>query len=193
MLKEACELGFDSCVVVHDGPLPVAEISALRGRLISEDSVKAVFARTRNVPSGIDLVMIEARDAAFNRGVLSLRGKAILRGISRAPPKSFDHVCARLAAQHQIAIDLDLYPLLHERGGPRQGVFRRYEDLIQLYRRFKFPLTISSDARSILDQRSVREISSLCSLFGMHAWEVAQALATPGEIAERKGPVEVIQ
>ncbi|MDD1673123.1 MAG: ribonuclease P [Methanomicrobiales archaeon] len=193
MLKEACELGFDSCIVIHDGPLPAAEITALRGWIISEDSVKAVLARMRNVPSGIDLVMVEARDAAFNRGALSLRGIDILRGISRAPPKSFDHVCARLGAQHQIAIDLNLYPLLHERGGARQEVIRRYEDLIQLCRRFKFPLTISSDAGSILDQRSVREISSLCSLFGMHAWEVTQALATPGEITNRKGPVEVVQ
>jgi ribonuclease P/MRP protein subunit RPP1 len=71
-------------------------------------------------------------------------------------------------------------------------VLQRYEDVLQLHRRFRFPLTISSGARSILDQRSVREITSLCSLFRMGTEEVFRALATCGEILERKGPVEEV-
>jgi ribonuclease P/MRP protein subunit RPP1 len=193
MLAEARELQFDSCVVISDNPLPeTGAVTALRGWIIGEDSVKAAMNRARKIPAGVDLVMVEARDGGFNRGVLSLRGLHILRGIHRTPPRSFDPVSARIAAQHRVAVDLDLSPLLYERKGSRQRVLQRYEDIIQLHRRIGFPLTISSSARSILGQRSIREITLLCSLFGMEAREVVEALATCGEIRERKGPVEVV-
>ncbi|MDD1678054.1 MAG: ribonuclease P [Methanomicrobiales archaeon] len=193
MLEEAQELRFDACVAVYDEPLPEGiALPALRGVIVSEDSIKAVVNRLRKVPAGTDLVMIEARDTAFNRGVLSLRGIHILRGIHRSPPRSFDQVSGRLAARNGIAIDLDLSPILSERKGGRQRALQRYEDVLQLQRRIHFPLTISSGARSILGQRSVREITSLCALFGMEKEEVALALAVCGEMQERTGPVTVV-
>jgi ribonuclease P/MRP protein subunit RPP1 len=193
MLGEARELQFDSCVVISDVPLPpVTLLPALRGWIISEDSVRGVVNRTRKVPAGTDVVMVEARDAAFNRGVLSLRGIHSLCGIHRSPPRSFDPVSARLAARHRVAVNLDLSPLLYERKGGRQRVLQRYEDVLQLHRRIRFSLTISTGARSILGQRSVREIISLCALFGMEAEEVHEALATWGTMQERSGPVRVV-
>jgi ribonuclease P/MRP protein subunit RPP1 len=193
MLAEAQELQFDSCVVISDDPLPeTGVLQALRGWIIREDSVRGVMSQTRKIPPGIDLVIVEARDVSFNRGVLSLRGIHILRGIHLSPPRSFDPVSARLAARHRVAVDLDLSPLLYERKGGRQRVLQRYEDVLLLHRRIRFPLTISSGARSILGQRSVREIVSLCSLFGMEPAEVAEALATCGRMRERTGPVEVV-
>jgi ribonuclease P/MRP protein subunit RPP1 len=192
MVREARELGFDSCVAVCQGNIPEpGDFRVLHGWIVSEQSVKAAMNRMRKAPAG-DLVMVDAGDAAFNRGILSTRGIHILRGIHRSPPRSLDHVSARLAARREVAIDIELYPLLHERKGGRQKVLQRYEDVLQLHRRFRFPLTISSGARSILDQRSVREITSLCSLFRMGTEEVFRALATCGEILERKGPVEEV-
>jgi ribonuclease P/MRP protein subunit RPP1 len=193
MLEEARELQFDSCVVITEDPLLKTTIlPALRGCILNEDSVRGVVGRMRKIPMGTDLVMVEARDAAFNRGVLSVKGLHILRGIQRSPPRSFDPVSARLAARHRIAVDLDLSPLLYERKGGRQRVLQRYEDVLQLHRRIRFPLTLSSGARSILGQRSVREMISLCGLFGMEAGEVAEALATCGMIRKRSGPVDVV-
>lgn len=194
MLGEARELQFDSCVAVTDAPLPAdLPLPALRGAILSEDSVRAVMNRMRKVPADVDLRMVEARDAAFNRGVLSLKGVQVLRGIHRAPPRSFDPVSARLAARHGVAVDLDLAPLIFERRGGRQRALQRYEDVLQLARRIRFPLTLSSGARSILGQRSVRETIGLCSLFGMDPEEVREALATFGTLQERTGPVRVVE
>jgi ribonuclease P/MRP protein subunit RPP1 len=193
MLGEARELKFDSCVAVWDGPLPPdAVLPVLRGWIIGEETVRAVVNRVRKIPEGTEVVMVEARDGAFNRGVFSLRGIQVLRGIHRSPFRSFDPVSARLAARHRVAVDLDLSPLLSERKGGRQRALQRYEDVLQLQRRIHFPLTISTGARSILGQRSVREIFSLCSLFGMETEEVEEALATFGEMRERRGSVEVL-
>jgi ribonuclease P/MRP protein subunit RPP1 len=53
-----------------------------------------------------------------------------------------------------------------------------------LYRRFEFPLTISSSARSVLALRAVREVTGLCSLFGMDETDVQAALAGVGRVTD---------
>ncbi|MGA9206115.1 RNase P subunit p30 family protein, partial [Methanoregula sp.] len=105
----------------------------------------------------------------------------------------FDHVVARIAAENITAIDIDLSPLISGRGHPRQKAIHRYLDLMVLHRRFEFPLTISSSARSVLGLRAVREVAGLCSLFGMDETDVREALAGVGRATEpRESIVKVI-
>jgi len=192
MALEAAELGFDSCVVVNDIQLPSSDIKLLKGSVITGASIKNVIAGLRKIPDRGDLVFVDARDSSFNRSVLSLNRIHVLRGVGKDPNQIIDHVGARLAAKRGIALDIDLHPVIHSREERRQQVLHRYEDLIQLQRRFHFPLTISTNASSILDQRSVREITLLCSLFGMERKEVYNALATPESFITRKKIVEVV-
>jgi ribonuclease P/MRP protein subunit RPP1 len=51
----------------------------------------------------------------------------------------------------------------------------RYRDILVLEQRYEFPLTISSHARSILEMRTVREITGLCSVVGMDISDVEKA------------------
>jgi ribonuclease P/MRP protein subunit RPP1 len=51
----------------------------------------------------------------------------------------------------------------------------RYRDILVLERRYEFPITLSSHARSILDMRAVRESAGLCSLIGMDIPDVEKA------------------
>lgn len=193
MALEAKELGFGSCVALTTQPIPVLPLKIIRGILLREETAKRVSTALRRVPAESGVVMVEAGESGFNRAVLSLRGIHVLKGIARTPQTSLDHVAARTAADHNIAVDIDLYPLVHERGMVRQKVLQRYEDLLVLHRRFRFPLTISSGARSILDQRSVRDMVLLCSLFRMSADEVRRALSSVEEITGRHGPVQVVR
>ena len=68
-----------------------------------------------------------------------------------------------------------------------------YRDILVLKRRYEFPITLSSHARSILDMRAVREIAGLCSLIGMDIPDVEMAffgvdiITTPPNL-----PVKVI-
>ena len=80
-----------------------------------------------------------------------------------------------MAADNRVAIDLDLSPLISGRGYSRQRAIHRYRDILVLERRFEFPITLSSHARSILDMRAVREITGLCSLIGMDTSDVEKA------------------
>jgi len=91
-----------------------------------------------------------------------------------------------------VAVDISMVPLIQYRGTKRQRALQRYEDILLLHRRYGFPLTISSGACSILEQRSVREIRGLCALFGMTGVEVSEALASVGRLIEPEQPVRVV-
>ena len=189
MAIEARELGFDQVVAVGGGgDVP----GVLRGTVISAPSVKEVVAAIQGIPRGSGVVMVNAGELAFNRAVIGLRGVRVLRGVHRAPKGSFNHVAAREAEARGIAVELDLSPLVEARGLPRQKAISRYREILQLARRYAFPCTIASNARSILGQRSVRDIVLLARLFGMEEEEVMGALSSLDSILAGRSPVRVV-
>jgi len=192
MAVEAGELGFDSIVVPDGTPFIYSGVRVIPAVLIAEESVRAVSGQLRKRGGGQSLVIVNAGENGFNRAVLNLKGVHILRNLYLTRKQSFNHVCARQAADRGVAIDLDLYPVIHTAGRTRQRVLVRFGELIRLYSRYRFPLTISSNARSVLDLRSVEEMTLLCSLFGMEEDDVQAALATVGGLLNLPGPVRVI-
>jgi ribonuclease P/MRP protein subunit RPP1 len=190
MALTARELGFDQ-VVASGGSGDVPGV--LRGTIISGASVKEVSSQVQGLPPGEAVVMVTAGDLAFNRAILGLRGVRVLKGIHRSPKGAFNHVAAREAEERGIAVELDLSPLVQERGVPRQKVIFRYRQIIDLHRRYRFPLTLASNARSILGQRSVREMVLLARLFGMEEAEVMGALSSLDTILGGRSPVQVVR
>jgi ribonuclease P/MRP protein subunit RPP1 len=193
MALEAGELGFDTVIAIGSGGFSCSGVRVLRGVLIQESVAKRVLERVRRCPAGTDIVIVDAGDPGFNRAVLSMRGIHILRHIQKTQKNSFDHIAARAAADHRIAVDLDLRPVIHTRGVERQRVLGRYAMILRLQRHYRFPLTLSSNARSILEQRSIRDFVRLCSLFGMEEPEVREALAAVDDLIRPRGPVQVVE
>lgn len=192
MAIEAGELGFDTIVVPDGLPIISCGVRVIPAALIAEESVRAVSGQIKKRGNGQSLVMVNAGENGFNRAVLNLKGVHVLRNLHLTRKQSFDHICARLAADRGVAVDLDLYPVIHAAGRTRQRVLVRFGELIRIYSRYRFPLTISSNARSVLDLRSVEEIILLCSLFGMEEDDVQAALSTVGGLMNPPGPVRVV-
>jgi ribonuclease P/MRP protein subunit RPP1 len=175
---EAAALGFDSLVAL-DTPSATTygDVEVRSGLFIRNAGMKDVIAQVKRVQDPRTVVSVKAGDAGFNRGVVGFRGVHILRGIHAADKNAFDHVTAKMAADNRVAIDIDLSCLIAARGIARQRAVQRYRDVLVLERRFEFPLTLSTYARSVLELRAVREVSGLCSLIGMDIPDVEQALA----------------
>ncbi len=172
MALEARFLGFDRLVApgISSGELYGIEVS--KGILIRDSPIKDLISRIRQEKNDTAVVSVQAGDNGFNRAVIGIRGVHILRGIQSADKTAFDHVAARMAADNRVAVDIDLSPLISGRGITRQRAIHRYRDILVLERRFEFPITLSSHARSILEMRAVREIAGLCSLIGMDTPDV---------------------
>jgi len=175
MALEAKALGFDRLVAADTPSGEFYGIEIYSGILIRDAAVRDLMSRIKRERNNEAVVSVQAGDNGFNRSVINLKGVHILRGLHSADKNAFDHVAAKMAADNRVAIDLDLSPVISGRGFTRQRAMHRYRDILVLERRYEFPITISSHARSILDMRAVREISGLCSLVGMDTPDVEKA------------------
>ena len=180
--REAGSLGFDSLVAMDTPAGSFDGVEILSGILVQDAPMRDVIARVKRAKDYGAVILVSARDNGFNRAAISLKGVHILRGIQAADKNAFDHVTAKMAADNNVAIDIDLSFLIGARGVVRQRAIHRYRDLLTFERRFEFPVSLSSHARSYLDLRAVREITGLCSLVGMDTPDVEKALDAVGRV-----------
>jgi ribonuclease P/MRP protein subunit RPP1 len=182
LMLEAKSLGYDGLVAI-DTPAGSSDgVEILSGVIIQDAPMRDVINRVKRAKDSGAVISVAARDNGFNRAVIGLRGVHILRGIQAADKTAFDHVTAKMAADNNVAVDIDLSVLIAARGVARQRAIHRYRDLLIFERRFEFPVTLSSHARSFLDLRAVREITGLCSLVGMDISGVERALDAVGRV-----------
>ncbi|MDD1685584.1 RNase P subunit p30 family protein [Methanoregula sp.] len=174
---EAAALGLDSLVAIDTPSATYGSVVVRNGVFLRKAGMKDVINQVKRGKDPSSVISVQAGDAGFNRGVVGLRGVHILRGVHAADKNAFDHVTAKMAADNRVAIDIDLSVLIAARGVTRQRAIQRYRDVLVLQRRFEFPLTLSSYARSVLDLRASREISGLCSLVGMDMYDVEKAFS----------------
>jgi len=177
MALEARDLGFDSIVAIDAPPLEYGGVRVCPGILIRDTAAKDVINRVKRCRDTGVVVMVQARDNGFNRAVIGLKGVHVLCGIHAAEKTAFDHVTAKMAADHGVAVDIDLSPVIGGRGIGRQRAIHRYRDILMFSRRFGFPLPLSPHAWSVLEMRGVRDLAGLCSLLGMDEYDVEGALS----------------
>jgi ribonuclease P/MRP protein subunit RPP1 len=179
---EAKILGFDSLVAMDTMAGSFDGMDIFSGIIVQDAPMRDVIARVKRAKDSGTVVSVSARDNGFNRAAICLKGVHILRGIQAADKNAFDHVTAKMATDNNVAIDIDLSVLIAARGIARQRAMHRYRDILTLERRFEFPVTLSSYARSYLDLRAVREITGLCTLIDMDTSGVEKALDAVGRV-----------
>jgi len=185
---EAKTLGYDSLVAIDSAAGSSDGVEIISGIIVQDAPLRDVIARVKRAKDAGIVVSVSARDNGFNRAVIGLKGVHILRGINAADKTAFDHVTAKMAADNNVAVDIDLSVLISARGVARQRAIHRYRDILIFERRFEFPVTLSSYARSYLDLRAVREVTGLCSLVGMDISGVEKALDAVGRVTTPGAP-----
>jgi ribonuclease P/MRP protein subunit RPP1 len=185
---EAESLGFDSLVAIDTPPGTYGNVDVRSGIIIYDTPMRDIVNRMKRLRATDAVISVRAGDAGFNRAVIGLKGVHILRCIHAADKTAFDHVSAKMAADNNVAVDIDLSVLIATRGIARQRAIARYRDILVLEERFEFPLTLSTYARSALDLRAVREITGLCSLLDMDLGTVEQAFSGVEQVMTPRAP-----
>ncbi|MEI6293622.1 MAG: RNase P subunit p30 family protein [Methanomicrobiales archaeon] len=192
MVIETRELGFDSIVAIGQQGWETDGFSVIGGTLVRETQVKAVINAARANSPGKGLIVVNAGNNSFNRAIIQIKGVHVIRHLHKTEKNSFDHIIARMSAENHVAIDIDLRPLVLSRGVWRQRTIQRYKDIIGLCERFEFPLTLSSNARSVVELKSVREMVNLATLVGLEETGAKEALSTIKGLLIPAGPVQVV-
>ena len=165
-------------------------VEIVRGAVIKAENFRDFQNQVKKYES-VPIVAVNAGENAFNRSVLSSGRINILKGMDNAPKNAFDDVCAVNALEKSVAVDIDLTPIIGKRGIARQKALAAYADILKFHRKYGFMLTISSGARTYTRLRGVREISNLCSLFGMTDEETIAALNSVSALLNPQNAVTV--
>ena len=133
-----------------------------------------------------DIIMVRGGDLKVNRAACEDRRVDILSQPYRSRRDTgINHVLARKAKENNVAIELNLKNFLKTNLRYRYRVINQFKHILELQRKFKFPLIITSNANSKFDLRTPQDIFALSNCFGMTFEETYEALSiTPQNIFE---------
>lgn len=162
------------CGSAPDIPASYAGVTVLRGKIIgSRQNGRQFLDAVRKSPAD-SVILVSAGENSFNRTAITTKGVHLLTGITDLPKGGFDHIIAKMAADHHTGIVLDLSRIINPKS--RRTALSRYAEILFLQRKYHFPLVIASGADTIFGLRNIAETLALCSLFGMTRPEVYTAL-----------------
>ncbi|HJJ31734.1 MAG TPA: hypothetical protein O0X97_05770 [Methanocorpusculum sp.] len=137
------------------------------------------------------IIIADAGENSFNRFALTQNGVHFLAGLENLPKNGFDHITAKLAADKNVGLVIELAAIIDYK--TRKSALSSYADILKLQRKYHFPLVIASGAKTPLGIRSIHETEALCSLFGMTHAEVFAALNGADAVLHPKQSVEVME
>jgi ribonuclease P/MRP protein subunit RPP1 len=123
--------------------------------------------------------MVRGGDLKVNRAACEDRRVDILSQPYRSRRDTgINHVLARKASENNVAIELNLKNFLKTNLRYRYRIISQFRHIVELQRKFKFPLIITSNANSKYDIRTPQDIFALAKCFGMTFEETYDALST---------------
>lgn len=124
-------------------------------------------------------------DLKVNRAVLeNIRIDVLSRPYLKRYDSGLNHILAKEALKNNVAVELCYNDILKSYLAPRSKILSNIRDVYTLYRKFKFPLILSSRAESIFDIKTVRDFISVFKQTGLCDSEIENAFATSRNILE---------
>ena len=188
--KTAYENGYRRVIVCDAEISEDMPLDVVLGKRVSAKTAKELLGAVRKAPKGA-LVIADAGDNSFNRTAITTKGIHMLAGLDALPKAGFEHITAKMAAQHNVALVIELGKIIDSK--TRRSALSHYADILKLQRKYQFPLVIASAAKTPAGLKNLQETLALCSLFGMERAEVYSALHAVDSLLHPKQTVEVVE
>lgn len=95
-----------------------------------------------------------------------------------------NHVLAKEAKDNNVAIEIVFSDILKSYLAHRSKILANLRDIYKLYRKYDFPLILSSGAESVFDLRTVKDFEAVFTQFGLSDLEVKNSFKTAANILE---------
>ncbi len=193
LLSVAKRYGFAGIAMTnHDDTMSenLVSNSIFRGVEIRANSSSELKRKIKLHRGKVSLLAVHGGNAKINRAALEDSRVDILAhpcGEKGEGEGELNHVLVRYAAKNGVAIDFNLNAIIHSRRGDRARILLKMRENLKLVRKYKAPMILTSNARSIYDLRAPREMIALASLFGMRKEEATSALSDiPRGVIEKR-------
>ena len=95
-----------------------------------------------------------------------------------------NHVLAKEAKDNNVAIEIVFSDILKSYLAHRSKILANLRDIYKLYRKYDFPLILSSGAESVFDLRTVKDFDAVFTQSGLNDLEVKNSFKTAANILE---------
>lgn len=190
LVEEAKRLGYSCVGVTHyykDDKSEFAEFNDLSPEgILLKKSIEIIAKNPEDMRRKVqksrnraDILIVRGGDLKINRAACENRGVDILSQPYRTRRDvGINHVLAKKAADNNVAIEINLKNFMKTNLRYRYRILNQFRRLVELERKFQFPLTITSNASSKYHLKSPGDIASFSKCFSMTTEECYQAIST---------------
>ena len=112
-------------------------------------------------------------DLKINRSVCeNYRIDVLSRPYYKRRDSGMNHVLAKEAAKNNVAIELCFRDILNNHLKYRANVISSFKEILMFHRKFKFPLILTTDSKSLYDVRSTRDMVAFFKSIGFSDEEI---------------------
>ena len=146
------------------------------------NEIRKITNKFRNKSSCISVV---GGDLKVNRAVLeNIKIDVLSRPYLKRFDSGINHVLSREAVNNNVAIELCFKDILRSYLSHRSKVISNFKDIYTLYRKFDFPLILSSRAESVFDIRTTHDFVAVFKQTGLSDDEIEKSFITSSNILE---------
>jgi len=162
-----------SCTSVPDLDL---DFSVSTGIEIHAKNESALIKLVDNARKRVDVVAVYGGSESLNRAACKDSNVDVLVHPETEKDGGINHVIAKEAREHGVAIEFDLSRLIVLRGPSRMKAISDFRVNLMLARKYDVDIVLVSNAKTPYDVRMPRELVALAGLFGMHPDEACRAM-----------------
>ncbi len=129
----------------------------------------------------VDVIIFKGRDSKENREALKIKEITMISN-----PDNLDSVCFDLARENSIGFEFNLQDITTNQGYRRVKLLENYRELLKAYRKFMFPIVITSGARETTEIKTPLALVSFGCILGMDIREAKGAITTVPEMLLNK-------
>ena len=124
-------------------------------------------------------------DLKVNRNVLeNVKVDVLSRPYLKRYDSGMNHILAKEAVYNNVAVEICFKDILRSYLAPRAKIISNLRDIYALYRKFDFPLILSSRAESIFDIRTTQDFVAVFKQTGLTGEEIEKSFKTSKDILE---------
>lgn len=146
------------------------------------NEIRKITNKFRNKSSCISVV---GGDLKVNRATLeNVKIDVLSRPYLKRYDGGINHVLAKEAVNNNVAIELCFRDVLRSYLAHRSKIISNFKDIYTLYRKYGFPLILSSRAESVYDIKTTRDFTAFFKQTGLSDEEIAKSFGDASKILE---------
>ena len=146
------------------------------------DKIRRAAGKFRSEASCISVV---GGDLKVNRWVLeNVKIDVLSRPYLKRYDSGLNHILAKEALRNNVAVELCYRDILKSYLAPRSKIISNLRDIYTLYRKYDFPLILSSGAESIFDIKTTQDFCAVFKQTGLNDSEINNSFKSSVNILE---------